>query len=76
MKMSELIAAYGDENIEFQNLDSAIDKMDYHHKRGTKITFGTTMDIHHEKGTEKLGLVIWLDREKVRQIMEREKSNG
>lgn len=70
MKMSELIAAYGDDNVEFQNLDSAITNMDYHHKKGTTITFGTTMNITAEQGTKKLGLILWLDREAVKAVLD------
>ena len=62
MKMSELILAIGDDNVEFQNLDSCADKLNYNHKSGTKITFGTDMPLTPE-GTKKLGLVIWLDRD-------------
>lgn len=69
MKMSELIAAYGDERVEFQNLDHSLVAFDYGAKKGTTITFGTQASISPTKGTQKLGLVIWLDRERVAEIL-------
>lgn len=74
MKMSELILAIGDDNVEFQNLDQSAISLDYHHKKGTTITFGTTMDITAEQGTKKLGLVLWLDREVVKAAVAKEQA--
>jgi len=67
MKMSELIARYGDDNVKFQNLDQCADSLNMG-KRGTKISFGTEQKIGL-KGTEQLGLVLWFDRERVAQII-------
>jgi hypothetical protein len=64
MKFSELIAAIGDENVAIQNLDHCGITLDYHIKKGTKITFGTEVRLTPE-GTEKLGLVLWLPRDAV-----------
>lgn len=61
MKLSELIAAIGDDNVQFQNLDHCADKLNMNGAT-TKITFGTEQRLNL-KGTEKLGLVIWLDRD-------------
>jgi len=69
LKLSELIAKCGDDKIQFQNLDQCAKSLDFHHKKGTTITFGTTMNIHAPNGTEKLGLVVWLDRDKVAEIV-------
>lgn len=69
MKLSQLIATIGDDNVQLQNLDQCAKTLDYHHKRGTTITFGTTMNIYAERGTERLGLVIWLDREAVKDAL-------
>jgi hypothetical protein len=68
MKMSELIARYGDERVEFQNLDQCAINLDWGKKAGTKITFGTEQPIN-PNGTEKLGLVLWLDRKAVAEIV-------
>lgn len=65
MKMSELILAIGDDNVEFQNLDSCLTAADYHHRKGTTITFGTHTRLDPNKGTEKLGLILWLNRDAV-----------
>lgn len=64
MKMSELILAVGDDNVEFQNLDQCATDLSYTAKSGTKITFGTQRPIT-PNGTDKLGLVLWLDRKAV-----------
>jgi hypothetical protein len=68
MKMSELIATVGDEHVRFQNLDQdahTIDKT----KHGTKIAFYTDAIQAEELlgggKTEKIGLVVWLPRERV-----------
>lgn len=75
MKLSELIAAYGDDKVTFQKLDDDADSMNYHHKKGTKITFGTNALIDHN-GTREMGLVVWLDRDRVAEIIETAKSNN
>lgn len=68
LKLSELIAQYGDDAVQFQNLDECSINLDYSHKSGTKITFGTEQPISLD-GTQKLGLVVWLDRERVKKIV-------
>jgi len=68
MNLSELIAAYGDDKVQFQNLDQCGKTLDYHHKKGTTITFGTEETIG-PNGMEKLGLVVWLDRKRVAEII-------
>ena len=57
MKLSELIAACGDDKVEFQNLDQSLISVDFNAKRGSKITFGTSMTAGLD-GTDKLGLVV------------------
>lgn len=69
MKMSELILAIGDDNVEFQNLDNVMIDANYHHKNGTRITFGTDMPLMPD-GTRKLGLILWLDRDAVKKAIE------
>ena len=68
MKMSELILAVGDDNVVFQNLlndAQTIDKT----KHGTKITFYTDAiqaeELLSGGETKKIGLVVWLPRDKV-----------
>lgn len=68
MKMSELILAVGDENITIQNLlndAQSIDKT----KHGTKITFYTDAiqaeELLGDGKTKKVGLVLWLPRDRV-----------
>lgn len=67
MKLSELIAAHGDDKVQFQNLDHCADKLNMNGTT-TKITFGTEQRLNLE-GTEKLGLIVWLDRDRVAEIM-------
>jgi len=67
MKLSELIAAYGDDKVEFQNLDQCSTDLNMG-KNGTKITFGTEQRLNLE-GPEKLGLIVWLDRKRVAEIV-------
>lgn len=74
MKLSGLIAAYGDDNVQFQNLDTCAQTLNYHHKKGTTITFGAEGNILNATGTEKLGLVVWMDRDRVKEIMDAAKS--
>jgi hypothetical protein len=66
--LSALITAYGDDKVEFQILDHCTETLNM--KNGvTKITFGTEQPIRGFDGMAKLGLVVWLDRERVKQIM-------
>lgn len=67
MKLSELIARYGDDRVQFQNLDHCAIDLNMS-KKGTRITFGTEQRIGL-KGTDQLGLVVWLDREAVAKIV-------
>lgn len=64
MKLSELIAAVGDDNVQFQNLDRDAQSLDWTAKSGTRVTFHTGVGIS-TNGTDKLGLVVWLDRDAV-----------
>ena len=77
MKLSELIAACGDDKVEFQNLDQSLISVDFNAKRGSKITFGTSMTAGLD-GTDKLGLVVWLDRKAVADAIANKKgpANG
>jgi hypothetical protein len=75
MKLSELIAKYGDDKVQFQNLDQCIDTIKYDHKKGTKITFGTDVGVN-ESGMEKLGLIVWFDREEAAKVIAQSKRGG
>lgn len=75
LKFSELFAAYGDDKVQFQNLDQCCNTIDFHHKKGTTITFGTTEKIG-VNGMERLGLVVWLDRDRVAEIVAASKAKG
>lgn len=67
MKLSELIARYGDDKVKFQPLDQCVISLDMT-KKGTTIAFRTDQpfDIN---GTRQLGLVVWLDRGRVAAIV-------
>jgi hypothetical protein len=69
MKLSELIAAYGDDKVQFQNLDNSLINLSMN-KGVSKITFGTEQSVGLS-GTDKLGLVVWLDRDRVKEIMKK-----
>jgi hypothetical protein len=73
MKLSELIAAIGDENVGIQPLDVCADSLDWSAKKGTKITFVSDQPIT-PNGTVKLGLVIWMDRDAVDAEMAKAKA--
>ena len=72
MNMSELIKAYGDDKVQIQNLDTCIDSLNMN-KGITKVTFGTEQPITLD-GIEKLGIVVWFDRERVNEIIAAEKA--
>lgn len=67
MNLSELIAAYGDDKVTFQKLDDCVETMNMTPK-GTKATFVTEEKVDFN-GFTKLGLVIWLDRDRVAEIL-------
>ncbi|PTM61862.1 hypothetical protein [Phreatobacter oligotrophus] len=67
MNLSALIAAYGDDKVQFQNLDQCSKSLNMS-KDGTFITFGTEQRLTPD-GTVQLGLVVWLDRDRVKEII-------
>lgn len=69
MKLSELITAIGDDNICLQSIDQCADTLDWSAKKGTRITFHTEIGLHPTKGTDKLGIVVWLDRDAVKKAI-------
>lgn len=74
LKLSELIAKYGDDKVQFQNLDQCAEMLNMN-KGVTKITFGTEQPLHLD-GTVKLGLVVWLDRDEVAKIIATSKAGA
>jgi hypothetical protein len=71
LKLSELIAQYGDDNIEFQNLDHCVENFQLT-KKGTMCRFGTPQSFDL-KGFKKLGLIVWMDRATVDKIVAKSK---
>lgn len=72
MTLSELITEYGEDNLQLQYLDQATDSLNM--KGGvTKITFGAEQPIDMN-GTVKLGIVVWLDRDRVAEIIKQSKA--
>lgn len=72
MKLSELIAAYGDTDVRFQRLDDCATTITLT-KNGTKATFATPETFGFE-GFDKFGLIVWLDRERTAKIIADRKS--
>lgn len=62
----ELLSAVGNDNIEMQPLDTAMTDMKAK-KEYQLYTFGSAMTFDLN-GTKKLGLVIWLDRDRAKEI--------
>lgn len=79
MKLSELIAAIGDDKIEMQNLQRDHVSLD-NGKRGATIKFATSPVIVRDmmeadlvgRKPKKIGLVIWIDSEKADQLLSNE----
>jgi len=67
MQLSKLIAEYGDENVKFQTLDSCFIEAKIA-KGHNKVTFGTDASFNH-KGMVQLGIVVWMDRDKIDAIL-------
>ena len=74
MNLSELIAKYGDDKVSFQKLDDCVDTMNMT-KNGTKATFVTPERLNLD-GFEKLGLIVWLDRDQVAAIVAASKAGA
>ncbi len=67
MNLSELIAKHGDDKVRFQRLDDCAEQMDKT-RHGTRVVFVTPENIGLD-GFDKLGLVVWLDREIVARVI-------
>jgi hypothetical protein len=69
MKLSELIAEIGDQNVRFQLLDNDLISADYDSKKGTKITFGSDAALRPD-GLKDVGIIVWAPRERFREIVD------
>ncbi len=81
LTLTQLLGKIGDDNITYQNLDT--DFVEFKDgKRGAKITFATGEKIDGARAmlgagpTQKMGLIIWLDRDHVANVMEGLTPNG
>ena len=72
--MSELILAVGDDNVQIQNLDTCSIDLSWDHKKGTTVKFGTEVGVIPSKGLDKLGIVVWFDRDKVDAVLHPQKA--
>lgn len=75
MKLSELIATVGDDVVQFQNLDQDAYSLNYSEKSGTKVSFATGVGLSLN-GLDKLGLVIWLPRDAVKDAIAKSKGGA
>jgi hypothetical protein len=67
MNIAELIAACDVDKVGVQYLDQCADRLDMNGGT-TRITFGTEQPLTLT-GTEKLGIVVWLDRDAVKTAL-------
>lgn len=74
LKLSELIAEYGDDVVQFQNLDQCVSNLNMNGKH-TTAKFGTEQPIDFN-GFIKLGLIVWMDRKKVAEIIAKSKGGA
>jgi len=76
MKTSELIAAVGDDKVGVQSLDTCMIDLNWDHKKGTRITFGTDAELVDMgmSGTKRMGLIVWMDRDAVQAALDAEKA--
>lgn len=74
MKLSEIILKIGDDNVTFQNLGNDLDSVSLT-RRGVKVSFFTDPeninpnDLLATKKSNKIGLIVWLPRDRVDAIL-------
>lgn len=73
MTLSELLKAYGDDKLKAQPLDSCIINLRLKKPGVTEITFGTEETFDLNGTTTHLGIVVWLDRDRAKEILVRSK---
>lgn len=74
MTIIELLSEIGIGNLEIQFLDQCMTNYTESAKKGNHITFGTEMTAGFDVQTKKQGVIVWLDREKVKEAIAREKA--
>ena len=67
MNIAELITACGVDKVGVQYLDQCADRLNMNGGT-TRITFGTEQPLT-PNGTEKLGVIVWLDRNDVKAAL-------
>jgi hypothetical protein len=70
MKISELIAAVGKHRMSFQNLDVCALSFDPGSSKSTATIRFETSEGFTNDHTTRLGLIVWLDRDAVRSILQ------
>lgn len=68
MKLSELIAAYGDDKVALQNMDECTETISMNKKGLVKATIVTDENFGLN-GFDRLGLILWLDRQAASDII-------
>lgn len=74
MNLSKLLAQYGDDALQFQKMDDCVVSLQLT-KQGSKATFVTPVAFGSD-GFQKLGLIVWLDRDRTKQLLAAEKHAG
>lgn len=73
MNLSELIRRYGDDEVAIQKLDDSATSLNMSNGV-TKITF-LTEEPSDIGGTDRLGLIVWMERDRVQAIIDEAKAN-
>lgn len=74
MKLSELISIIGDDNIGVQSIDTCVHSIQTV-KHGTRVAFNTDQTFNFD-GMEKMGLVVWIDREQAKAALATRPAGG
>lgn len=70
MTLIELIQRTAGDDAKIQFLDRCLDEMQWDEKTGGRITFLTDVPISIDKGLEEFGVIVWLPRDKVRELQD------
>lgn len=74
MNLSELIARVGDEKVQLQRIDDCVTSIQMT-KHGARASFVTPQTFGLD-GFDKMGLIVWLDRDEVAKVIAKEPSHG